>query len=206
MFAAMSVKVSTLGHTFDKDACLRNLLSIAKEASLRGIDFEIDMEGRATVDFTLDAARAIVEARYPVTVALQAYLDRTAKDIESMVKNGMRVRLLKGAYAGDVQDFEDIQGRFKNLMRALADSGQDFCAGTYDPELIVWATVKMQEHPERVEFGSLKGHADQTKLDFVKNKWRVSEYVPFGPNRAAYEERRRTHLRNIERLGRTTAP
>ena len=42
------------------------------------------------------------------------------------------------------------------------------------------------------------------KLDLIKNKWRVSEYVPFGPNRAAYEERRRTYLRNIERLGWTT--
>ena len=118
MFAALSVKVSTLGFTFDKDACLLNLLSIAKKASLRGIGFEIDMEGRATIDFTLDAARAVVETQYPVTVALQAYLDRTAKDIESMVKNGIRVRLVKGAYAGDAQDFEDIPGRFKNLMRA----------------------------------------------------------------------------------------
>jgi proline dehydrogenase len=109
MFAAMSVKVSTLGYAFDKDACLRNLLSIAKEASLRGMGFEIDMEGRGTVDFTLDAARAIFETSYPVTVAPQAYLDRTAKDIESMVKNRIRVRLVKGAYAGDAQDFEDIQ-------------------------------------------------------------------------------------------------
>jgi proline dehydrogenase len=89
-------------------------------------------------------------------------------------------------------------------VRALANSGQDFCVGTHDPDLIVWATVKMQEHPERMEFGSLKGLADQTRLDFIKNKWRVSEYVPFGSNRAAYEERRRTYLRNIERLGRTT--
>ncbi|MCX6652962.1 MAG: hypothetical protein NT137_06385 [Methanomassiliicoccales archaeon] len=32
------------------------------------------------------------------------------------------------------------------------------------------------------------------KLDLIKNEWRVSEYVPFGPNRLAYEERRRTYL------------
>jgi hypothetical protein len=64
----------------------------------------------------------------------------------------------------------------------------------------------MQERPEKVEFGSLKGLADQTKLDFIKNKWRASEYVPFGPNRAAYEERRRAYLRSIGRLGRTATP
>jgi proline dehydrogenase len=97
MLAATSVKVSTLGYAFDKDACLRNLFSIAKEASLRGMDFKIDMEGRGTVDFTLEAPRAIFEISYPVTVALQAYFDRTAKDIESMVKNRIRVRLVKGA-------------------------------------------------------------------------------------------------------------
>jgi hypothetical protein len=54
-----------------------------------------------------------------------------------MMKSGIRVRLVKGAYAGDTQDFEDIQTRFKNLMRVLADSEQDFCIGTHDPELIV---------------------------------------------------------------------
>lgn len=128
------------------------------------------MEGRGAIDFTLDAARAIFETSYPVTVALQAYLIRTAKDVESMVKNGIRVRLVKGAYAGDAQDSEDIQGRFKVLMRALANSGQDFYVGTHYPELIVCATVKAQEHPERVEIGSLKSLADQTKLDFIKNK------------------------------------
>jgi len=101
MLAATSVKVSTLGFTFNKDVCLLNLLSIAKEASLRGIGFGIDMEDRATVDFTLDAVKAVAETRYPLTVALQAYLDRTAKDIETMVKNGIRVRLVKSSYAGD---------------------------------------------------------------------------------------------------------
>jgi len=70
MFAAVSVKVSTLGYAFEKNICLMNLLSIAKEASLHSIGFEIDMEGRGTVDFTLDAARAIAETRYPVTVAI----------------------------------------------------------------------------------------------------------------------------------------
>jgi len=91
-------------------------------------------------------------------------------------------------------------------MKMLADCGQDFCIGTHVPELIVWATVKMRERPERIEFGSLKGLADQTKLDFIKNKWRTSEYLPFGPNRGAYEERWRTCLRHLKRLRRTAAP
>jgi len=206
LYASISVKVSALGYTHNKEICLENLLRIAKDAAARKVGFDVDMEGRSLVDFTLSCAESCREKAFPVTIALQAYLDRTPKDLERMLEKRARIRLVKGAYSGDATDFQDIQGRFKSLARVLLDSGRPFCIGTHDPELIVWSTVKFADVSDRVEFGMLKGLSDRTKLDFVKNKWTVSEYVPFGMNRAAYEDRRRIYLRHLEELGRAPAP
>ncbi len=206
LYASISVKVSALGYLHDRDLCLQNLLVVARDAAARKVGFEIDMEGRSLVNFTLDCVGACREEMLPVTIALQAYLDRTTKDLEAMLEKRARVRLVKGAYAGDTSDFLDIQGRFKALARTLSESRRPFCVGTHDPELIVWSTVKFADLSDKVEFGMLKGLSDRTKLEFVKNKWAVSEYVPFGVNRAAYEDRRKTYLRRLEAIGRAPAP
>ncbi len=182
------------------------ILALAHECASRRVGFEMDMEGRSMVDFTLDAAKACAESRCPVTLALQAYLDRTTRDVESALGSGVRVRLVKGAYAGDASDFMDIQGRFKNLARVLMEREVPFCVGTHDPDLIVWTTMKAADFSDKVEFGMLKGLSDRTKLDFVKNKWRVSEYTPFGENKVAYESRRRAYLHTLESIGRYPAP
>jgi proline dehydrogenase len=206
LYASISIKISALGYPRDKVECLDNILAIARESAIKEIGFEIDMEGRSMVDFTLEAAGACAELGYPSTLALQAYLDRTPRDLETTIASGIRVRLVKGAYAGDATDFLDIQGRFKNLARTLMEKRTSFCIGTHDPELIVWTTVKAADFSDKVEFGMLKGLSDRTKLDFVKNKWRVAEYVPYGTDKLAYESRRRAYLQMLESIGRQPAP
>jgi proline dehydrogenase len=206
LYASISVKPSALGYTLDKAVCIDNILTIARESAARKIGFEVDMEGRSLVDFTIDACKSCTELRYPVTLAIQAYLDRSPKDLVTAITSGIRVRLVKGAYSGDASDFMDIQGRFKALARVLIEKGISFCVGTHDPELIVWTTAKAAEQSDKVEFGMLKGLSDMTKLDFVKNKWRVSEYVPYGMNKVAYEARRRAYLQMLASIGRQPAP
>ncbi|MDD1770282.1 MAG: proline dehydrogenase family protein [Methanomassiliicoccales archaeon] len=204
--AGISVKVTQLGYPHDKDGCMERSLSIAKDAAARRISFEIDMEGRGMVDFALEAVAACASENYPVTVALQAYLDRTVEDLARVVEHGAEVRAVKGAYSGDVADFQEIQMRFKALVERLLETGSAFCIGTHDPELIEWATEAASETSDRIEFSLLKGLSDQTKLEFVKHGWKVSEYVPFGKDKAAYEDRRRMYLRHLEEMGRQPAP
>jgi len=206
LFSSISIKVSSLGYVQDQSLCSQYVLEIAREAAARKLGFELDMEGKSSVDFILDMARTCKSNGYPVTMAVQAYLDRSPKDVESLLGQGVRVRLIKGAYVGDTDDFVEIQGRYKKLANTLMESGQSFSLGTHDPELILWSTVKMTEYSDRVEFGMLKGLSDRTKLEFVKNKWHVSEYVPFGSNRAAYEARRLQYIKYLEHKGRTPAP
>ncbi len=204
--AAVTIKITSLGYFLDRDVCLRNVIDIGRAANRAKVGFEIDMEGRSLVDYSLKAARSCAEDGLEVTIALQAYLDRTGKDLESMIKSGVRIRLVKGAYAGDIRDFHEIQSRIIGFAKTLSERGLAFALGTHDPEVLAWALKEMDRSNGKIEFGMLKGLSDETKLNFATNRWRVAEYVPFGSNATAYIQRRLDYLRQLNVLGRLPAP
>ena len=97
--AQISVKPTQLGLDLDADQCQRNLDRICEKAARLGnVPVWIDMENSPYVDPTLKLFRSSKE-RYPgVGLAIQAYLYRTAKDIESLIPLGPAIRIVKGAY------------------------------------------------------------------------------------------------------------
>jgi proline dehydrogenase len=202
--ASLAVKPSLLGAISDRKQCRSNLLELARAALNACAPVELDMEGRGLVDFTLQTALEAASSGLPVTLTLQAYLDRTAADLERALDGRLCVRIVKGAYAGDTADFSDIQRRMRNLCGRLLESGADFCAGTHDPELIGW--LEHEGSRRSLEFGFLMGLADETKLRLASSGWRVAEYVPFGTESGPYVVRRRRYLKALEKLGRTPAP
>jgi len=202
--ASVTIKLTTLGALFDREKCMELALEISRKAASKNIDFEIDMEGRELVGFTLDTAIACVKGNGRTTLALQAYLDRTPADLRASLEKGIRPRLVKGAYKGDVDDFAEIQARFMKLFETASGYRSPVLVGTHDPDLV--QRIKQRAERERVEFGFLKGLADRTKLEMTSQGWAVSEYVPFGKKRDAYELRRQNYLSQLNALGRTPLP
>jgi proline dehydrogenase len=96
--AQISVKPTQLGLDQDRELCLRNLQRLVDRASETGNFVWLDMESSPYVDPTLDLFRRIRERSPLVGIALQAYLYRTAADIESLLPLGPAIRLVKGAY------------------------------------------------------------------------------------------------------------
>jgi proline dehydrogenase len=204
--ASLSLKLSDLGALFDSTLCLRNVAAILDEAGSLGVRVEIDMEGRPLVDRTIAIAVACAGRDPPLTLTLQAYLDRTFGDLTTAGDHNIRIRLVKGAYMGDVQDFYAIQARFRDLVGMLFQRADGFSVGTQDPDLIGWITDHAAADPRTIEFGFLMGLADQTKGRLVDEGWHVSEYVPFGPSGRAYVARRDQYLKMLGRLGRKPSP
>jgi proline dehydrogenase len=96
--AQISVKPTQLGLDLDPELCFRNLQRLVDRAERRGNFVWIDMESSPYVDPTLDLFRRARERSPRVGIALQAYLFRTAKDVDALVPLGSAVRLVKGAY------------------------------------------------------------------------------------------------------------
>ncbi len=97
--AQISVKPTQLGLDLDAAVCQRNLDRIVTHAEQAGnTPVWIDMESSPYVDPTLKLFRASREKSGGVGLAMQAYLYRTAKDLEDLIPLGPAVRIVKGAY------------------------------------------------------------------------------------------------------------
>jgi proline dehydrogenase len=204
--AAIAVKLTNLGVAINKNLAKKHLLRIFNETTDLNTNIEIDIEGTPLIDFTLKIALECAEKGYHVTLALQAYLNRTIEDIKIAIENDITVRLVKGAYLGDTNNFKEIQGKFKTCFDILFGSGKHFSVGTHDPELVEWIKDKARDQMDLIEFGFLKGIADETKLNLVNDGWAVVEYVPYGIDSKAYITRRMRYLKSLKGEGRKPAP
>lgn len=199
--AAVAVKLSALGLSFSKVLAEDNLKRILTTAGEAGVTIEVDIEGTPSVAATIEIAEAVAKENPGLVLALQAYLDRCPEDIKTCLDSGLKVRLVKGAYRGDTEDFFEIQERFLTCFDILMKSGKNFDVGTHDPKLVAHILEQLKgPSQKKVCFGFLKGLADETKLDLVKKGFKVAEYVPFGQNSRAYVMRRKAYLRNLARV------
>ena len=94
----ISVKPTQLGLDIDEAVCLGHLRTLAAAAEAQGSYLWIDMEDSAYVDRTLDLYQRLRASNPSTGVCLQAYLRRTAKDVEKLLPLGPAIRLVKGAY------------------------------------------------------------------------------------------------------------
>jgi proline dehydrogenase len=122
----VSVKPTQLGFDLDPDVCTRNLLRILEHADRAGVTpVWIDMESSPYVDPTLRLFRAARERSRGVGVALQAYLYRTAKDVEDLLPLGPAIRIVKGAYLEPAEvaypKKSDVDANYFRLCARLLD-------------------------------------------------------------------------------------
>lgn len=204
--ASITVKPTNLGVLLDEARCKERILKIFREAMTHKVGFEIATEQRNFVQFAVETSVSCAKEKRDVTLALQAYLDRTQEDLKIVLKNGIRPRLVKGAYLGDTDDYLEIQERFKNLAETVSENKHPLLVGTHDPELIRWTMQSAVSNKQLIKFGFLKGLSDNTKADLAGQGWSVLEYVPFGEKVEAYERRRWSFLRELDRLGKVLPP
>jgi proline dehydrogenase len=128
--AQISVKPTQLGFDLDAEACQRNLdRIIAKAEQLHNTPVWIDMESSPYVDATLKLFRTSRSKHRGVGIALQAYLHRTAKDLEDLIPLGPSIRIVKGAYLEPstvaYPHKQDVDENFYKLCtRVLAEDAQ----------------------------------------------------------------------------------
>jgi proline dehydrogenase len=96
--AHIAVKPTQLGLDVNRALCERNLDRLLERAEHHDNFVWIDMEGSPYVDPTLELFRRCRKTSARIGIALQAYLYRTAKDVEDLIPLGSAIRMVKGAY------------------------------------------------------------------------------------------------------------
>lgn len=199
--AQVSVKLTHLGLDADRDACLRDVLALAERATAARSFLWIDMEEARYVDATLDVYRR-VRAEWPnVGVCLQAYLRRTAADLEALFPIAPAIRLVKGAYnepaAVAFPRKRDVDGRYFDLaVRLLAEAARQRAKpvfGTHDLTLIETirgAAEAQRLPPDGCEFHLLYGIRPEAQRNLAARGARVRVLISYGSAWFAWYMRR----------------
>jgi proline dehydrogenase len=141
----VSVKLTQLGFDLDVDRTFTHAGELAARAAEDGKTFWIDMEGSAYTEGTIAFYERLKVRHANVGICLQAYLRRTAADIQRLLPLDPRIRLVKGAYAEPptiaYRSRHDVDANYLALSVALleaAKSGRDvrIGLGTHDVRLI----------------------------------------------------------------------
>jgi len=193
----LSVKLTQLGLDLGLELARRQLQSILDRAAHLQTFIRVDMEGADYTATTLALVEELHAGGANVGTVLQAYLHRTAADLERLVGKGIRLRLVKGAYrepaALALQDKAEVDANYVRLMQRLLDSGLYHAIATHD-ERIIEATVAYarQRHiaPDVFEFQMLYGIRRDLQQRLTREGWRVRIYIPFGPEWYPYFMRR----------------
>ena len=187
----ISVKLTQLGYDIDRDRALAHCERLAEKAAGQGRTLWVDMEGSDYVDGTLELYERLHAAHPNTGICLQAYLHRTAADIQRLLPQNPGVRLVKGAYAEKAtiayQKRPEVDANYVALAVAMLEGMRaghtvTLGLGTHDVELI----EQIAEHADALgldrtafEVEMLYGIRSGEQRRLAKTGYRVQNLIAY---------------------------
>lgn len=197
---SISLKLSSIGLDHEYKSTIENLTKLVQSASINKQMIRLDMEDSKYTDQTIEVCKSI-HNDYPgsIGITLQANLNRTERDLEDLKKNGISIRLVKGAYFENDQiaitDMNQIRQRFLEYSQLLiADSNVKHSIATHDEPILDNISLNSEMKNHRFEF--LYGVRRDLQRRFI-NSNEVGLYMPFGEEWVSYTYRRLKEFKNI---------
>jgi proline dehydrogenase len=190
--AHISIKPTQLGLDLNRGLCEKNLDRLIERAEQRGNFVWIDMEGSPYVDPTMELFKRSRAKSERVGIAIQAYLYRTPKDIESLIPLGPAIRIVKGAYLEPptvaYPKKTDVDEAFFTLCtRLMAPDAQKtgtlLHIATHDIPLAdrLLAYIRQNNIPKSAyEFAMLYGIQRQQQLRLEREGQRLRVLISYG--------------------------
>ncbi len=195
--ANISIKLTALGLDISQELCEQNLIRILEHAQQFPIFVRIDMEGSAYTERTVDITLRMHERFEYVGTVIQSCMYRSKKDTEQLIAQGVRVRLVKGAYKEPksvaFQNKSEVDHNYVRLMTMLFLHGNYPAIATHD-EAIINATCKYARDngisKAAFEFQMLYGIRRDLQEKLVGQGYNMRVYVPYGSQWYPYLMRR----------------
>ncbi|HEY2846026.1 MAG TPA: proline dehydrogenase family protein [Bryobacteraceae bacterium] len=195
--STIAIKLTQFGLDLSPEACIDNVRRLEAQAKIANSRVEIDMESSAYTERTLALAIQAGAECGCVRVCVQAYLHRSAADVERLNAAGVPARLVKGAYkeppGAAFPAKQDVDRNYTTLMKALLDRGVYPAIATHDERIIKEAMDYVRGRSLRqdsFEFQMLYGIRRDLQQMLIREGYRLRLYVPYGTEWYPYFMRR----------------
>jgi proline dehydrogenase len=199
--ATISVKPSALGLLLDMPHCGQVLERLVESARLHETAVCIDMEDVRCTQGEIDLFTRLKSRHHNVSLALQAYLKRTCKDMEPLLSEGGNLRICKGIYReegahlvdGALIDRSAINPHFLRHVSRCFETGTFVGIATHDTVLIEQIITLVRQRGvdrEKFEFQMLLGVCEPLRDRLRDMGYSVRIYVPYGGDWYGYSIRR----------------
>lgn len=194
----LGIKPTALGVDVSPVLAGEALQDIAAEAGSCGCSVEVDMEQLGYVDTTLHmVSQARSAGQSNVFAVVQAYLYRTATDVERLVAEGVPTRIVKGTYKEGADNAyqlrESVQENFVALVHRYLRAGVTVGIATHDEYVIVRILQLLREldvSKDRYEFQMIMGVQETLRRHLVNSGHTVRVTVHFGSDLHKWSIRR----------------
>lgn len=195
--ANISIKLTALGLDISPELCEQNVCQILEYAQPFSIFVRIDMEGSAYTAQTVDITLRMHKQFEHVGTVIQSCMHRSKKDVEELIAQGVRVRLVKGAYKEPdtvaFQQKSEVDQNYVRLMMRLLLHGNYAALATHDESIINAACKYARDNgidKSAFEFQMLYGIRRDLQQKLVSQGYQVRVYVPYGSQWYPYLMRR----------------
>jgi proline dehydrogenase len=195
--ANISVKLTALGLDISDELAREQLIAVLIAAQRYGEFVRVDMESSAYTQRTVDIVLDLHTTFDNVGTVIQSALHRSPGDVERLIKAGVRVRLVKGAYLEPptiaYPRKTDVDTAYLALAEPLLESGVYPAIATHDEGIIdaVIAYTQSANIPlARFEFQMLYGIRRDLQETLAEAGYNVRVYVPYGSQWYPYLTRR----------------
>jgi proline dehydrogenase len=186
--STVSIKLTQFGLDLSIDVCRNNVSALVACAKEIGSRVEVDMESSDYTDRTL---RLITDVHQRfgghLRAVIQAYLYRSEADVRWLSKQGIPVRLCKGAYREPPSvafpHKDDVDRNYVNLMKLLLDEGVNPGIATHDEAIVNECLTYVERNAicrDRFEFQMLFGIRRDLQKKLSGSGYRLRSYVPYG--------------------------
>jgi proline dehydrogenase len=188
----VSVKLPQLGFALDVERTRTHARRLAQRAAETGGTLWIDMEGSAYTEGTVAFYERLKQDHTNTGLCLQAYLRRTAADIQRLLPLDPQIRLVKGAYAEPAtiayHTRHDVDSNYVALAVSLLEGARAgrqvrLGLGTHDVRLIEQiaehaAAMGLQKSSIEVEM--LYGIRMDQQRRLAKDGYLVRDLIAYG--------------------------
>ncbi|MGD6794482.1 proline dehydrogenase family protein [Metabacillus indicus] len=196
LHSQLSLKLTSMGLDLSDKIVCTNMKKILEAAKQHGVFVTIDMEDYARCGKTLELFKELKKENDLGTV-IQAYLYRSAKDLEDLSSYHPNLRLVKGAYRESPQvafpKKEDTDENFKKLIKMHMQNGHYTAVATHDDAIIEFTKQFVKENSipsDQFEFQMLYGIRPERQAELAEEGYKVRIYVPYGNDWYGYFMRR----------------